>query len=126
MNRLTNYLLLCIALFFGIAILSDRLSKLHFFEGMTYDAEPIGEGVYEEQFANEEGEIVYEEQFATEDGEDVVYVEQFATEDGEIFYEEPFATEDGEFVYEEQFATEEEEYGEPFVATERKVKTHPF
>ena len=40
MNRLTNYLLICIALFFGLAILNDRLSKLHFFEGMTDDAEP--------------------------------------------------------------------------------------
>jgi hypothetical protein len=39
MNRLTNYLLICIALFFGLAILSDRLSKLHLFEGMTDDAE---------------------------------------------------------------------------------------
>ena len=68
MNRLTNYLLICIALFFGLAILNDRLSKLHFFEGMTYDAEPIGEEVYEEQFATEEEEnVVYEEQFvATE------------------------------------------------------------
>ena len=40
MNRLTNYLLICIALFFGLAILNDRLSKLHLFEGMTDDAEP--------------------------------------------------------------------------------------
>jgi hypothetical protein len=39
MNRLTNYLLICIALFFGLAILNDRLSKLHLFEGMTDDAE---------------------------------------------------------------------------------------
>lgn len=39
MNRLTNYLLICIALFFGLAILADRLSKLHLFEGMADDAE---------------------------------------------------------------------------------------
>ena len=39
MNRLTNYLLICIALFFGLAILSDRLSKLHLFEGMTDDTD---------------------------------------------------------------------------------------
>lgn len=38
MNRLTNYLLICIALFFGLAILNDRLSNLHLFEGMD-DAE---------------------------------------------------------------------------------------
>jgi hypothetical protein len=40
MNRLTNYLLICIALFFGLAILNDRLSKFRLFEGMTDDAEP--------------------------------------------------------------------------------------
>ena len=32
-------MLICIALFFGLAILNDRLSKLHLFEGMTDDAE---------------------------------------------------------------------------------------
>ena len=42
MNRTTNYLLFCIALFFGIAIIFDRISKLHLFEGMDSTAPPAG------------------------------------------------------------------------------------
>lgn len=34
MNHITNYLLICIALFFGLVILNDRFSNMHLFEGM--------------------------------------------------------------------------------------------
>ena len=44
MNRITNYLLFCIALFFGLAIIFDRISKLHLFEGMDSSAPPTGAG----------------------------------------------------------------------------------
>jgi len=45
MNRITNYLLFCIALFFGLAIIFDRISKLHLFEGMDTAQPPAGAGV---------------------------------------------------------------------------------
>jgi hypothetical protein len=44
MNRLTNYLLICIALFFGLVILNDRFSKLHLFEGMAVIANDASGG----------------------------------------------------------------------------------
>lgn len=34
MNRFTEILLFCLALFFGLAIVMDRLSVLQLFEGM--------------------------------------------------------------------------------------------
>ena len=44
MNRLTNYLLILMALFFGLVIFNDRFSKLHLFEGMDGAANDANSG----------------------------------------------------------------------------------
>ena len=113
MNRLTNYLLLCIALFFGIAILSDRLSKLHFFEGMTYDSESRDD--------EDEENVEYDESNATEmpldeEEENIDYDE----EEENIDYDESNETEMPPDEEEENIDYDESN------ETEREVKTHPF
>ncbi len=44
MHHITNYLLILMALFFGLVILNDRFSKLHLFEGMDGIANAANSG----------------------------------------------------------------------------------
>ena len=74
MNRLTNYLLICIALFFGLAILNDRLSNLHLFEGMddaeskpTNDSVDLTDSVPATSSGKKKAENKEEESFVTKE-----------------------------------------------------------